>query len=305
MKNVLITGGLGHIGSCLMRNLSDKYNIKIIDNFLTQRYCSLFNLNSKIRFIEKDIKNITIKDLNNVDIVIHLAAITDAVNSFNSQIEIEEVNIKSTKRFINICKKSKIKLFIFPSTTSVYGISTDNAYEDDEKFLNPQSPYAESKLKIENYIKKKLGKDIKYLILRLGTIFGVSNGMRFHTAINKFCYQISLNQSLTIWKQNINQYRSYLGLNDFTKCLEHLIDNNLLWNNTFNVLTNNYKLNNIIDSINKISEKKIKINMVNSPLLNQCFYKVSNEKIIKTGFNFEDNIEDSIKKTINLLSGLI
>ena len=218
MKNILITGGLGHIGSYLIRNLSLEYNIKVFDNLLTQRYCSLFNLNRKIIFEEKDIKDIKGNDLENIDVVIHLAAITDAANSFINEKEIEKTNIKNTRKFIDICNKSNIKLFIFPSTTSVYGIAADIIYEDNDKFLNPQSLYAESKNEIEKYLKNNLN-NMKYLILRMGTIFGDSVGMRFHTAINKFCYQFALNVPLNVWKENYNQVRSYLGLNDLRRWL--------------------------------------------------------------------------------------
>lgn len=303
MKNILITGGLGHIGSYLIRNLSFEYNIKVIDNLLTQRYCSLFNLNRKISFKEKDIRSINIDDLENIDIVIHLAAITDAGNSFKNQKEIEEINIIDTKIFIDTCKKSNVKLFIFPSTTSVYGVLTKMAYEDNSKYLKPQSVYAESKLDIENYIEKELGDNVKYLILRLGTIFGISEGMRFHTAINKFCYQSSLNIPLTIWKENYNQIRSYLGLNDLNKCLEYLFSLEKYWNQVYNVVSYNKKLVDIIDII-KNNIKNVELNMVDTPLLNQYSYEVSTKKIKNTGFLFEDDIEYHIKLTLDKLSKL-
>ena len=57
MVKVLITGGCGHIGSYLIRKLPLKYKITVVDNLLTQRYCSLFDLDRNIKFIEKDIDN--------------------------------------------------------------------------------------------------------------------------------------------------------------------------------------------------------------------------------------------------------
>ena len=52
--NLLITGGCGHIGSHLIRSLPRQYNLTVVDNFLTQRYCSLFNLKRQIKFLEKE-----------------------------------------------------------------------------------------------------------------------------------------------------------------------------------------------------------------------------------------------------------
>ena len=100
----------------------------------------------------------------------------------------------STKKVVQYAKKYKVPL-IFPSSTSVYGKMKDNdtleEYQTNKLF--PQSPYAKIKLKEEKIIKANL-KSGKYVIIRLGTIVGVSSGMRFHTAVNKFCYQASLNK---------------------------------------------------------------------------------------------------------------
>jgi nucleoside-diphosphate-sugar epimerase len=171
-------------------------------------------------------------------------------------------------------------------------------YEDEDKFLNPQSPYAESKINIENYLKENVS---NYLILRFGTIFGISEGMRFHTAINKFCYEASLGRPLTIWKQNYKQYRPYLGLKDAVRALNQFLRENY-WNETYNVLTGNYKLKDIIKSISEIVE--INLNMVDTPLLNQFSYKVSDEKIKNIGFEPNENLNDNIIKTLRTLRNL-
>jgi len=297
--NILITGGCGHIGSYLIRSLDpSQYKITVVDNLLTQRYCSLFNLDFPIKFIEKDIKDLKLKDLKGIDIVIHLAAITNAADSFTNKKEVEEINYKQTKDFIDICEKANCK-FIFPSSTSVYGVAADIVYEDEDKFLNPQSPYAESKINIENYLKKNVS---NYLILRFGTIFGISEGMRFHTAINKFCYEASLKRPLTLWKQNYNQYRPYLGLKDAIRALSFFLYNNKTWNETYNVLTGNYKLSEIVNFIS--NEIEVELNMVDTPLLNQYSYKVSDKKIKKIGFKPNENLNDNIILTLRILKNL-
>ena len=83
MKNVMITGVCGHLGSYLIRNLDKKYNIVGVDNLLTQRYCSLFNLKRKnFKFLLKDYIDLTDEELQNIDVILHLANIVDAPNSF-------------------------------------------------------------------------------------------------------------------------------------------------------------------------------------------------------------------------------
>jgi len=299
--NILITGGCGHIGSYLIRKLPLKYKITVVDNLLTQRYCSLFDLDRGIKFIEKDIDGLTTEDIIGTDIVIHLAAITNAEGSFKNKEEIENVNIVKTEKFIELCRKVRIPYFVFPSTTSVYGVSADVVYEDDDSVINPQSPYAETKIKIENFL--KIQNDMNYLILRFGTIFGNSVGMRFHTAINKFCYEVSLGNPLTIWGQNYEQVRPYLGLNDAVRSIIHFLNNKEYFNQTYNIVTGNYELSDVVKLIEKVTGK-VELNMVDTPLLNQFTYDVSDDKARKTGFKPKDKLEVFIKKTLNMLDNL-
>jgi nucleoside-diphosphate-sugar epimerase len=301
MKKVLITGGLGHIGSHLIRKLPLEYDITVVDNLLTQRYCSLFDLDRNIKFIEKDIDELIEKDVVGIDVVIHLAAITNAERSFKNKEEVENVNLVKTEKFIGLCKRARIPYFIFPSSTSVYGVSADVVYEDDDSVVNPQSPYAETKIGIENLLKNQ--SDISYLILRFGTIFGESIGMRFHTAINKFCYEVSLGKPLTIWKQNYEQVRPYLGLDDAVNSIIHFLNHTEYFNQTYNVITDNYKLSDVVKSIEKVTDK-VELNMVDTPLLNQFSYDVSDDKVKKIGFESKDELEVFVKNTLNKLRNL-
>jgi nucleoside-diphosphate-sugar epimerase len=298
---VMITGGLGHIGSCLIERIPESFDIIIVDNLLTQRFCSLFNRKRKIVFLDEDIENIKVSHLADVDVVIHLAAITNSVESFKNKEEMEVVNIIKTEKFINTCKNACIPRLIFPSSASVYGVDSDYVYEDDNSFINPQSPYAEAKIKVENTIKRSLGNDTKFVILRFGTIFGISQGMRFHTAINKFCYQAAMNKPLTVWRQNYNHIRPYLGINDAINSMIFFIEScDSTWNETYNVLTSNYSLHDIIEMIMSI-DNSVSIDLIDSPLVNQHSYRVSDKKIKNIGFIPNDDMVESIKETLLLL----
>ena len=193
---------------------------------------------------------------------------------------------------------------MFPSSTSVYGVSADVVFEDDDQYLNPQSPYAESKLAIEETIQQRLGESCKYLILRLGTIFGPSPGMRFHTAVNKFCYQAALGQPLTVWKDNYDKVRPYLGINDACCAIDHFLRKGGVHedrhrNKIYNVLTENVKTRHIVDFLDKMVG--VEVEMVDTPLLNQYSYTVSNQRLKAGGFYPKDSMLDEIFKTLKLL----
>lgn len=303
--NIIITGCLGHIGSALSRKLTKQgYNLIGIDNFSTQRYVSLRGLtkNKKFKFLEIDLAKIRLDDLSlllkkhDISAWIHLSALTNAAKSFDFKKELMNNNLNSTKLAISYCEQNDIQI-IFPSSTSVYGSAENEVNEDSDKFLNPQSPYAECKIEEEEALQMSSLK--YYQILRLGTIFGVSPGMRFHTAVNKFCYQACLGEPLTIWKTAIDQYRPYLEINDCCNAFEFFLKNK---NNIgiYNVNTNNFTVRNIIDEISNIIPD-VQIEYVSNKIMNQLSYYVSNRKIINLGFSFKGELPHTIKETIKWL----
>ena len=172
-NKIIITGALGHIGSYLIEKIYNDfstYEIVLVDNLRTQRYCSLFYLPKKVRcrFIEEDTRSPNfINVVEGGDVVIHLAAITDAANSFNNAEEIEQNNLAGTQNVIKACVEKKAKL-IFISSTSVYGTQSNEVNESCARSeLKPQSPYAEMKLKEEDLILSSIG--LRAVICRFGT----------------------------------------------------------------------------------------------------------------------------------------
>jgi len=296
--NILITGGLGYIGSSLIESLKG-HNIAVVDNLYAQRYCSLYNRKSHFTFIEEDFAHLSIEWLKQFDYIIHLAAIIDILNTNEQKSILHKVNTIDTIAFLYHCNQARVKV-IFPSSTSVYGTATDIVYEDDKSVLQPQSAYAESKIEVENVLHKIM--ELDYTVLRFGTISGVSPGIHFKTCVNKFCYQAVFKQPLTVWKQNLNLYRPYLSLVDVQRIILFILSNdwNLFNKQTFNILTQNSSLNTIIANI-LLYEPSTTINYTDCPLLNQFSYEVSTDKIKRLGFQFTGNINTDIQQTICLL----
>jgi len=304
---ILITGGLGHIGSYLLENINKIKFIKkiyVIDNLSTNRYCSLFNLpktNKKIYFYQNDLslKN-ALKNFKKVDVVVNLASLTDAEGSLKIKNKIYKNNLGIFENIIKYCKKNSSKL-IHISSTSVYGEQRGLIDENCRK-LRPKSPYAEIKVKEENILKKNKNK-IKFITYRFGTISGISKGMRFHTAINKFCLYVVLGKPLPIWESMMNKPRPYLSLKDAFRVIKFTIENNFFNNETFNILSENLTLKKIIGYFKKY-KKTIKIKYGNSKLVNQYSYKISNEKFTRKALLLKANIYHDINSTLKMFRNI-
>jgi nucleoside-diphosphate-sugar epimerase len=307
---ITVTGGLGHIGSALIRsNLAPLgvEEIVVVDSLSTQRYSSIFNLskNPKVTFIDKPVEVLNKKDMELIEgstHLIHLAAMTDASGSVDKKQELFTNNLGGTKFVANLCESKGIKLLL-PSSTSVYG-SQLNLVDENSLELNPQSPYADCKLAEESIVKESKATGLSGVILRFGTIHGVSPGMRFHTAVNKFCFDYMLDKPLSVWRTAINQYRPYLALSDAVRAIQHVISKDIFDSEIYNVLTENITLDGIISIIEELGGKPARIDYVDSPIMNQFSYEVSKVKFQSTGFNYQGSIQEDIANTLKILSGI-
>jgi len=306
---LVVTGALGHIGSRFIHNIrpGDYTEIILLDNLFVQRYCSLFNLPEGVpfRFVEADVCTADLETLfRGADVVVHLAAITDATKSFENADQVERVNFAGAERVARACLANDCRMVFF-STTSVYGTQEDVVDENcSPEELNPQSPYAASKLKAERML-RQLGESegLKFVVCRFGTIFGTSIGMRFHTAINKFCWQACVGQPITVWRTALNQKRPYLGLDDAVRALDFIIKTDRFDNQVYNVLTVNATVGEIVDTI-RLHVPDTHVEYVDSRIMNQLSYEVSCDKFRSLGFEFKGSLTQGIYESIELIQGM-
>tara|TARA_R110001592_G_scaffold29350_16_gene106722 strand:- start:10437 stop:11366 length:930 start_codon:yes stop_codon:yes gene_type:complete len=301
---IVLTGGLGHIGSAFLQQapkiLPDAH-IVVIDDLSTQRYCSLFDLPKSLsyEFIEGRIQDIDMsKHLNGADALIHLGATTDAAGTAHNPNLIFDNNLPATESLIQDCIEYNVP-FIFPSSTSVYGVQ-EGVVDEECEDVKPQSPYADCKIQEEELIRSYEGKGLRFCLARLGTIFGTSKGMRFHTAVNKFCWQATMKMPITVWSTAMDQKRPYLGLNDACRFFGFVIENELFDNQLYNVVTENYTVRDVVETIQKFVPD-LNVEFVDNLIMNQLSYNVSSEKIKNKSFVFHDDLEAAIKDTVYLL----
>ena len=305
---ILITGACGHIGSYFVENLYKIKKVKkaiLVDNLKSNRFNSLFGTSKKnqVEFYLKDLNDIqSLDSFKNISIVFHFASMTNAEKSFGKEKEMFSNNLNCIKTVIQFCKRTGAKL-VHLSSTSVYGKQTDLVDETcEKKYLKPQSPYAKIKIMEENILKKNT-KLIKYNTFRFGTIAGVSKGIRFHTAVNSFCLNAAIGEKIKVYKTALHQYRPYLSLEDAFKLFKFCIEENIFENDIYNVVSNNFTVNQIINKIKKL-KKNIKITYVNSAIMNQLSYHVDKKKLSNRGLFLNSSLDRDVADTLNLFKNI-
>lgn len=306
---IVVTGALGHIGSRLVRDLPNFFpgvSIIMIDNLSTQRYASLFNLpdSASYRFVEGDVTRMDLAPLlEGAHAVVHLAAITDATGSFEQRSLVERNNFESTRCVAEACAGQGVRLLV-PSSTSVYGTQERQVDENcPPSDLKPQSPYAETKLREETLITAMAAEGLRAVVCRFGTIFGTSPGMRFHTAVNKFCWQAVIGQPLTIWRTAYDQMRPYLDLADAVRAVAFFIERDLFNGRIYNVVSANHTVRQVVEAI-RPQAPGLKVSFVDERIMNQLSYEVLNTRLQAEGFWPAGDLGRGIAETVALLRNM-
>lgn len=305
-RNILVTGALGHIGSAFIRDpllLGCIAKLTMVDDLSTQRYCSLFGLPLGVEysFLEGDVALVVTDEmLANIDAVVHLAGTVDPTRTFSDLQNLKDNNLRITKHLAECCLRSNTPL-IFASSTSVYsssGLSVDESSTE----LKPAGGYAQCKLEEELLIRKTMASG-RFIIFRFGTIFGPSPGMRFQTAVNKFCWEAIRGVPIEVWRTALVQIRPYLAVSDCIMLLRHAVLNEIYPNQIVNAATCNATAHDVINCIRSLGLSPT-VNVVESPAMNQLSYGASTSLAKSLGFSFSNTLEGGIAETLQLLSGI-
>ena len=182
--NVLVTGSEGYIGSVLTEELTKRgYSVTGID---TMFFKDGFKKGKKKHILKKkDIRHITLQDLQNIDAIIHLAALSnDAMGELKNELT-QKINYEETIRLAKLAKKAGVKRFVFSSSCSAYGIAETDIV-NEQSTPNPQTAYAKSKILSEKELKKLATKKFVVVLLRNSTVYGFSPRFRDDLVINNF-----------------------------------------------------------------------------------------------------------------------
>ena len=301
-KKIVITGGLGYIGTELCKiysGISWNNEILVIDNrFVSERVNQLRNWG--INFIHGDILDYDLikKYLSSCDAVHHLAGITKVPRTSkesdkNINNKINQVASEGTKNIINAIPNScKI---IFPSTHVVFeGIESSKKEISEDEATSPLLTYALGKVNNEEQIKNS-GK--KYVILRLGTVHGYSTDTtRLDIMPNLFSKIASQSGTIKLFSGG-KQIKSLVPLLDVARCFKFMEEKESINSEIFNMTKDSVTVKEVAE-ICKKNNSKIILRETNDEIQN-LGYSLSNKKLLKTGFKFLYNLEESIKEMIS------
>ena len=297
VKNILVTGGAGYIGTTLIPKLLDEGHIvTVFDNLMVGGNQLLpFFRYENFKFIRGDIRNIDeLKDVvTGKDIIIHLAALVGfPVCRMNPQLA-HEINVDGTVNLIESCTDDQV--IFYGSTGSNYGAVTDICTEETP--LHPLSLYGETKTKAEQLLLER-GNTIAY---RFATAFGVSSRFRLDLLINDFSYKCIKDSYLVVYEKNY--MRTFIHVSDIAECFMFGIQNvDKMMGEVFNVGDDsmNYSKESICNIIGEKTGAFIHYEEIGKDA-DKRNYVVSYEKISNLGFKTKVGVEEGIDEVINAL----
>ncbi|MEN3043908.1 MAG: NAD-dependent epimerase/dehydratase family protein [Candidatus Hydrothermales bacterium] len=298
-KKILLIGGAGYIGSVLTRMLLRRgYSVKIFDNLLYGNQ-GIVNIKSRrFKFFKGDLINTRdlVEAIQDVDLVVHLAAIVGDPSSRLKPRETLEINYFSTKNLGEVSKYLGIGKLIFASTCSVYGYKKEKCTEETEP--SPLSLYAETKLLSEKALLDLKGDGFSPVILRFATAFGYSPRMRFDLVVNLLIAKALKEKKITVYGKG-KQIRPFIHVKDIARAIIKVIEapDYKVSGEIFNVGSDRMNLSilEVAEKIKKlIPESKIVLLREKEDSRN---YSVSFEKIKKTlKFDIKYEIEHAVRE---------
>jgi len=300
-KKIIITGGLGYIGTELCKlysGVSWNNQIIVIDiRFISERVNQIRNWN--MEFVHGDIldKELINKYCINADVVHHLAGITDVPRTQSESTQEKDNKIKlvakeGTQNIINaVSDRCKI---IFPSTHVVYeGIDKVKTNISEDEDLKPVLSYSSSKADNEKQLKNS-GKN--FVILRLGSVYGYSTDTtRIDIMPNLFPKIASQDGTIKLFSGG-RQIKNLVPLVDVARCFKNMEEREDISSDIFNLTKDTVTVKEVAEICKKYNPK-VTLKETNDEVPNLGF-SLSNEKILATGFKFLYGLNESIKDMI-------
>lgn len=295
-EKVLIIGGAGYVGSMLAKRLlKEHYSVRIFDLFI---YDVNFEENVNLEIIKGDLRNLGSieKALTGVDHVIHLACISnDPSFELNPDLG-KSINFDPFEPLVKLCIKNKIKRFIYASSSSVYGLSSQKNVDEDHP-IKPLTDYSKFKVECEKVLKSYKNTDLTWTIIRPATVCGYSIRQRFDVIINLLTNLAYNKGEISVFGGD--QLRPNVHIDDMIGSYLAILksDYKKTQFETYNVGYENLKVIEIADLVKNTVNKNINLKIV--PTNDNRSYHISSSKIKeKLNFDMRHNVKDAINDLV-------
>jgi len=223
-RNVLVIGGAGYIGSALLPKLLDHgYRVRLLDCFLYgEEPIKPFMTHPNLEIHRGDFRNIdtVVAAMKGMNSVVHLSGIVgDPACALDEELTIQ-TNLIATRMIAQVAKGNGISRFVFASSCSVYGAS--DLILNEKSALNPVSLYARSKIASEQVLLPLRGNGFEPVILRFGTIYGLSGRTRFDLVVNLLAAKALVEGVITVFGKD--QWRPFLHVHDAARSVLASLD---------------------------------------------------------------------------------
>jgi nucleoside-diphosphate-sugar epimerase len=304
IKNVLVIGGAGYIGSALLPKLLDRgYHVRLLDLFLfgKEPIAEVIG-HPHLEIVQADFRHVdkVVEAMQGMNAVIHLGAIVgDPACALNEELTIE-VNLMATRMTAEVAKGSGVSRFFFASTCSVYGAGEEML--DERSALRPVSLYARSKIASEQVLVGMADDRFAPVILRFGTVFGLSGRTRFDLVVNLLTAKAVVDGQITIFGGD--QWRPFLHVDDAALALFKALEAPLplVRNQVFNVGSNdmNYTIQQVGEIIHRLVPAAQLVNMGSDT--DRRNYRVNFNKICRTlDYVPKGTIEQGVRQVIEAI----
>ena len=304
--NVLVTGGAGYIGTELVNLLVSNPSVdKVIvyDNLSRMNYNLFLGLklqkHPKLTFVKGELLDSRSlrKVLKDIDVVYHLAAkVTTPFDNSDSHVY-EQVNHWGTAELVYAVEESKVKRFIYTSSSGVYGSSSGAVSETT--IPNPKTFYAISKLRGEEHVRRLFDKIDTY-IFRCGNVYGYSKSMRFDSVINKFVFEANFNRIVTVQGDG-KQSRSFIHIDRVAKALNNCLTTDLS-GGIYNLVERSIKIFDIVDELKQLLPE-LEFIFINQHLkLRELSVKENIEVNKRLGINHAQSLKKELEEFLSRFS---
>ncbi len=308
MKNILLIGGAGYVGTVLTSHFLKKgHKVTVIDNFTYDNQFAIqpYLGDPDYRFVYGDMGDRqALSDAADgaTDVVLLAGLVGDPITKKYPEAS-EAVNVRSIQRTIDFFDSRNIDKLLFISTCSNYGMIGEDKLAGEDYPLNPLSHYARAKVANEHYLLDKRDKvDYTAVVLRFSTAFGLSPRMRFDLTVNEFVRDFFMGKELLVYDEHT--WRPYCHLRDFARLLNLVLeaDNGKVHFEVFNAGgdINNYTKKMIVDAIqDHIPDGKVTYGQNGSDPRN---YRVSFARVRQVlGFEPEFTLQNGVTELITAL----